>query len=546
MQGIGDSIAFRLRGKKSNRDAIGTAITVEGGPLHQTKYLQAGSGFLAQHTKEVFFGLGKPGTKIRAVVRWPSGLSQEFEGLPVNHRIEIEEGSPAFAAKPFATSRQAAESTGPPTAGDVLPSVVETWLIEPLKAPEFSLPDLGGTVRTLSSLRGGFVLLNFWGTADAQWHDQLSSLSQQHSALSDAHITIVAINVDSAADLPELLAAGKGVAFPILRATEEVLGIYNIIDRYLFDRRRDLAIPTSFLVDKEGMIVKVYQGAVDTGRLLEDVKSVPGTEADRVRRALPFGGTLCQAAFQRNDFTYGVALFQHGYLKQAAESFQQVVANKPDNPEGYYNLGTLKLQSNDYQQASHFLEQAVKLRPNYPEAWNNLGMVAAHEGHPEDAVRNFQQSLSLRPEYVVALMNLGNLYRRQGTLEKAQELLSRAIEIEPDDPEVSYSLGMLYAQQNQMQRASDYLQKAVKLRPDYPEALNNLGVLFVREQDFVKAEEQFKTCIRAAPGYDQSYLNLARLYAMQNDRAKARDVLHELLRLQPEHEGARHALEVLQ
>ncbi len=60
MKELGSSIAFRLRGQKSNRDAIGTAITVEVGTLRQTKYLQAGSGFLAQHSKEVFFGVGKP------------------------------------------------------------------------------------------------------------------------------------------------------------------------------------------------------------------------------------------------------------------------------------------------------------------------------------------------------------------------------------------------------------------------------------------------------------------------------------------------------
>ena len=59
MKDIGHSIAFRLRGQKSNRDAIGAAVTVEAGTLRQTKYLQAGSGFLSQHTKELFFGSGK-------------------------------------------------------------------------------------------------------------------------------------------------------------------------------------------------------------------------------------------------------------------------------------------------------------------------------------------------------------------------------------------------------------------------------------------------------------------------------------------------------
>ena len=321
---------------------------------------------------------------------------------------------------------------------------------------------------------------------------------------------VLAINVDDEAQKARSFAAQQGLAFPVLLATQDVGGVYNIIYRYLFDRRRDLAIPTSFLLDREGMIVKVYQGAIDPQRLLEDVKSVPATAADRRRRALPFGGVAYQDAFLRNDFTYGVAMFQHGYLEQAAESFQQVIAAKPDDPEGYYNLGTLNLRRNDFQQARYYLQQTLKLRPNYPEAWNNLGMIAAQEGHAEEAVQNFQQSLLLRPGYATALLNLGNVYRRQKSYAQAQDSLQQALAIQPDDPEISYSLGMLYAQQGQMQQASEYLQRAVELRPDYPEALNNLGVLFVRGQDYGKAEEQFKTCIRVAPNFDQSYLNLAR------------------------------------
>jgi tetratricopeptide (TPR) repeat protein len=551
MKDLGDSIVFRLRGQKSNRDAIGAAITVETATLRQTKYLQAGSGFLAQHSKEVFFGVGKKGKQeetIRAVVRWPSGLSQEFEQLPVNHRIEIEEGSSTFAAKPFATSPPAYTQTRPPENLEALPSQVDTWLLEPLKAPEFSLPDLAGAMRELASFRGNLVLLNFWATKAPLCGDQLRLLEQHRSALAGENLSILAINVDDTGDVrtAQSFANQARLSFPVLFATEDVAGIYNIIYRYLFDRRRDLSIPTSFLLDREGMIVKVYQGPVDPQSLFEDVRSVPTTAAGRMQKAIPFGGSLYHSAFQRNDFTYGVAMFQHGYLDQAAESFQQVIAAKPDDPEGYYNLGTLSLRRNDFRQARHYLEQALKLRPNYPEAWNNLGMMAAQEGHPEEAIQNFQQSLLLRPGYAVALLNLGNVYRRQGSVEKAQECLRRALEIQPDDPEVNYSLGMLYAQQNQMQRASDYLRKAIELRPDYPEALNNLGVLFVREQDYSQAEQQFRTCIRDVPSFDQSYLNLARLYAMRGEKDKAKEVLLELLHMQPEHPGARQVLEMLQ
>jgi tetratricopeptide (TPR) repeat protein len=543
MKELGSSVAFRLRGHKSNRDGIGTAITIEVGALRQTKYLQAGSGFLAQHSKDVFFGVGKVEGNIRATVRWPSGVSQEFESIPAGHRIEVEEGSGEFAAKPFAAAPSAWGRAGPPPKIEALPSQIDTWLLEPLKAPEFSLPDLGGNVRSLKSTRGDFVLLNFWATTSPLCGDLLRLL-QRHAR----QMQILAVNVDEEADSEKArsFAAREKFSFPLVFATQDVAGVYNIIYRYLFDRRRDLAIPTSFLVDKEGMIVKVYQGPIDPQRLLEDVRSAPTTDAERKQKALPFRGAIYQGAFQRNDFTYGVALFQHGYLDQAAESFQQVVAAKPEDAEAYYNLGTLNLRRNDFKEARSYLEQTLKLKPNYPEAWNNLGMIAAQEGHAEEAVKNFQQSLLLRPGYGTALVNLGNIYRRQRSFEKAQELLDQAAAIQPDDPEVHYGLGMLYAQQGQTARAAEYLQRAVTLRPDYPEALNNLGVLFVHGQDYARAEEEFKTCIRVAPSFDQSYLNLARLYALRNDKAQAREVLQELLRLQPENAGARQALGMLQ
>ena len=547
MKDLGDSIVFRLRGTKSNRDAIGTAITLETGGLTQTRCLQAGSGFLAQHSKELFFGLGKPEKEIRATVHWPSGLSQTFDHLPINHRIEIEEGTTTFATKPFAAPNPSYEREAPPPIVEPLPTQVETWLIEPLKAPGFSLPDLTGNMRDLQSHQGSFVLLHFWATASSVSQDQLILLHQHLATLAANHLNVVAISVDSPGDMDKarLFAAQKKFSFPIVFATEDVAGIYNIIYRYMFDRRRDLAIPTSFLLDREGMIVKVYQGPISPERLVEDLRSIPTTEAARTQKAIPLGGVLYQAAFKRNDFTYGVALFQHGYLDQAAESFQQVIAAKPDDPEGYYNLGTLSLRRNDFQQARQYLQQTLKLRPNYPEAWNNLGMMAAQEGRADEAIQDFQQSLLLRPTYAVALLNLGNVYRRAGAFEKAQDSLNRALELEPGDPEVNYSLGMFYAQQNQIQHASDYLQKAIELRPGYAEALNNLGVLFVRQQEYAKAEEQFKICIRIVPSFDQSYLNLVRLYALQNDKPKAEQVVQDLLRVQPENPRAKQAQEML-
>ncbi len=548
MQGIGAAVSFRLRGRQSNRDAIGAAITVETGKLSQTRYLEAGTGFLAQHSRELFFGVGAAADPIRATVRWPSGQTQVFENLQPGHRFHIEEGNSAPHAELFGATPAAFATAGSVSAGEALPTDVQTWLIQPLKAPDFSLPDASGAIHSLKSLEGSFALLCFWSADVPASIDQLRTLQSGITKVQSARLRVLAMQLAAASAEASASRAATDLqfSFPMLSVSDPIAGIYNILYRHLFDRHRDLAIPVSFLVDPAGMIVRVYQGRFSATQLLRDLSEVPTTQEERMRAALPFPGLLMQDVFRRNDFTYGVAMFQHGYLDQAAESFRQVIAAKPDDADAYYNLGTLSLREKNLPQAEEYLRKTVQLRPDYPEAWNNLGMIAAQQGKLDEAVADFQQSLQLRPDYATALLNLGNLYRRAHQFDPAEENLNQALQYQPDDPEIFYAIGMLYAQQNQMERAAASLQKAIDLRPAYPEALNNLGVLYVHQQDYAKAEEQFRKGIEVAPQYDQSYLNLARLYLLTGNRKKAREVLDPLLRIEPGNAAANQILEMLQ
>src|SRR5579885_1713288 len=153
MQSIGGSVCFRLRGTKSNRDAIGASITLQCDGLRQTKYLQAGTGFLSQHSKELFFGLGKAPGAISATVHWPSGLSQTFEQIPANHRISIEEGQSQFSAAPLAPQDIPAKTRRSSQSQQIvdtpLTDATATWLIDPLPAADFYLQDSAGSLRSL-------------------------------------------------------------------------------------------------------------------------------------------------------------------------------------------------------------------------------------------------------------------------------------------------------------------------------------------------------------------------------------------------------------
>ncbi len=543
MPDLGESIVLRLRGTRSNRDAIGARVVLQVGSLNQTRWLQAGTGFLAQHTKEMVFGLGPTTGTVTATVHWPNGLVQTFAGLPRQTRVELVEGNPSHEAKPLSDSMHASLRTPAGVQGESLPRTVATWLLDPLKAPDFSLPDRNGARVTLDSMQGKEVLLHLWSVTTAAHKEQLTALAAGLQGA--AALQVLAINMDDDDRAGEAHAAATQATVPVLFATEDVGGVYNIIFRYLFDRRADLPLPVSFLLDRTGMIVRVYQGAVQREAVLADVQAIPTVAQDRAKAALPFPGTLYHDAFRRNDFTYGVAMFQHGYLDEAATSFEEVLREHPQDAEAHYNLGTLHLRRKNFEQAYTHLQRSVDLKPTYPEAWNNLGMLAAQQNRAEEATRDFQRSLQQRPSYVTALVNLGNLYRHERSFAEAETCLRKALQLEPDDPETHYNLGMLYAQQSRFTEASRYLQEALVLRPDYPEALNNYGVLLVHEHQFTQAEQQFRTCVRLVPGYEGSYLNLARLYMAQGDKARARQALDELLHIHPESAAGRDALQAL-
>jgi Flp pilus assembly protein TadD/peroxiredoxin len=409
------------------------------------------------------------------------------------------------------------------------------------------LADLSGNLRQLGALRGKFVLLTFWGTNSPASRESLDISRKSYTPLAAQGVQVLAVNVDNSQDsrnIESFLGSGT-LPFPVLLATPEMAGVYNIVYRYLFDRHRDLTVPLHWLIDPSGKIIKTYHGPSDPEQVLRDIGSTHLEAAERLGKVLPFPGILCRDEFRRNAHTYGVAFFQHGFLKEAEEAFQQAVVANPRDADAFYNLGTLYLRRNSPEEAQHNLEQAVKLRPSYVEAWNNLGMLAAQRGNNEEAIANFQRSLELRPSYATALLNLGNVYRRQGDIDAAEKYLKRADEIDPANAEINYNLGMLYARKNQTALAEQYLGNAVKLRPDYCDALNNLAVLLIQQERYSDAEAKLNACIEATPGFDQAYLNLARMYVVLNEKAKARTTLEALLKKQPQHKMAQQMLQLL-
>ena len=91
----GNYLNVRLKGTKSNRDAIGARITLLTGDKKQMREVGGGTNFGCL-PYEQHFGLGALTAVDALEIRWPSGLRQRVENPPMNSTIRITEGQPTW------------------------------------------------------------------------------------------------------------------------------------------------------------------------------------------------------------------------------------------------------------------------------------------------------------------------------------------------------------------------------------------------------------------------------------------------------------------
>jgi tetratricopeptide (TPR) repeat protein len=85
-------LQLELVGRSSERDAVGTNVTVLTDSLSQFQVSQTGDGYLCKNEAVLFFGLGEQESVDAITVRWPSGSTQRFEDLNADQRVLLIEG----------------------------------------------------------------------------------------------------------------------------------------------------------------------------------------------------------------------------------------------------------------------------------------------------------------------------------------------------------------------------------------------------------------------------------------------------------------------
>lgn len=131
-------------------------------------------------------------------------------------------------------------------------------------APDFTAPLLSGESFSLSAARGTPVVLNYWATWCGPCRREMPAL-QQAAENYGGRVQFLGVNQG---EKPEAIAPfieEFGITFPIVLDQEQAVGadLYNV-----------KGLPTTFFIDAEGTVRRVWMGEMNTITLEEGIAEI--------------------------------------------------------------------------------------------------------------------------------------------------------------------------------------------------------------------------------------------------------------------------------
>jgi predicted O-linked N-acetylglucosamine transferase (SPINDLY family) len=230
----------------------------------------------------------------------------------------------------------------------------------------------------------------------------------------------------------------------------------------------------------------------------------------------------------------GLAAHQAGRNEEAVDLIRRAIALDQAQAIFHSNLGLAYAALGKAQEEMACYREALRLQPGYANVHSHLGAMLLRQGRPAEAEASFREAVRLKPDYAAALSNLGAVCKATGRTEEAIACYRQALHADPDFAEAHNNVGTALLSQAQIEAAIACYRQAIRLKPDYADAHNNLGAAFQRQGRLAEAVACSREAIRLRPNLAAAHKNLATYLQELGDWSEALACLERAQALAPD------------
>ena len=191
--------------------------------------------------------------------------------------------------------------------------------------------------------------------------------------------------------------------------------------------------------------------------------------------ALADWANMNQSAALRNQLNAALELHRQGRLAEAAQAYQAVLVNAPDQVDALHLFGVLLTQSGRADEAVPLLARAVELTPANPEFNANLARAHHALGSFDAAIPSMRAASELAPESADYLCALGALVQETQDSAGAQGYYEAALRRDPRHITSRYNLATLSHELADTSRGVEILEPLVGEHPNNSSFRTTLG-----------------------------------------------------------------------
>jgi tetratricopeptide (TPR) repeat protein len=194
----------------------------------------------------------------------------------------------------------------------------------------------------------------------------------------------------------------------------------------------------------------------------------------------------------RDDWTrwndYGIGLLAQGDLTGAAFAFEKITEAQPQNPDGWVNIGRVRVQEGNDAAAEQALERALQLSPNLARAHYFYAKALRNEGRYDDAMTHLREVLAQYPDDRVVHDDLGRILFLERRYPEALREFQATLSIDPEDLEANYNIMLCYTGLSDSATAGEYEKRYLRFKAD--EASQTLTGPYLRSHPDDNLERQ--------------------------------------------------------